>query len=87
VKRYDPNWEQATLQKLGEDLARLRNSTGFSQTFVACELDTQKPSISRLENGRTNATWLTVSHYARLMGYEIVFRKADDSPNEKGHAG
>jgi transcriptional regulator with XRE-family HTH domain len=90
VKRYETSWEQATLQKLGDELSGQRKSARFSQAFAAEELDTAESALSRLENGRVNATWLTVCRYARLMGYEVEFKKMDDedkSTLEKDHAG
>ena len=59
-------------------------------TTRLAEGDTAESALSRLENGRVNATWLTVCRYARLMGYEVEFKKMDDedkSTLEKDHAG
>lgn len=44
----------------GESLKRIRESKGLSQIDLASLCYMEKSSISRLENGRTNATLTTI---------------------------
>jgi len=77
--KRDEDWERATLSEMGGSLSMLRKQAGKNQAFVADNLKTKATSISRLENGRVNASWLTVCRYAALMGYRIEFHKDNRS--------
>lgn len=42
------------LKKLGENIARLRDNAGLSQTELALRCDKDRQSLNRLEKGRIN---------------------------------
>ena len=42
------------LKKLGENIARLREKAGLSQTELALRCDKDRQSLNRLEKGRIN---------------------------------
>lgn len=46
--------KEAFLKKLGENIAKLRESAGLSQTELALRCDKDRQSLNRLEKGRIN---------------------------------
>jgi transcriptional regulator with XRE-family HTH domain len=44
------------LKKLGNNIARLREKAGLSQTELALRCDKDRQSLNRIEKGRTNPT-------------------------------
>jgi putative transcriptional regulator len=46
--------KETFLKKLGENIAKLRESAGLSQTELALRCDKDRQSLNRLEKGRIN---------------------------------
>ena len=52
------------LNKLGKNIARLREKAGMSQTDLALRCDKDKQSLNRLEKGRINPSAFYLSEIA-----------------------
>ncbi|MEY8850021.1 helix-turn-helix domain-containing protein [Psychroserpens sp. XS_ASV72] len=63
--------EKKYLQKLGKRIAYLRRKQGFSQLDVCAEIKMEKSNLSAIENGRQNATTLTLKKIADAVGVEV----------------
>ncbi|NQY68437.1 MAG: helix-turn-helix transcriptional regulator [Flavobacteriales bacterium] len=57
------------LQKLGERIKELRKSKGMTQLDLAAAINQDYTSITRLEAGRTNPTYVTLLKIAE--GLEV----------------
>jgi len=62
-----------------DTLLSMRQQSGLTQDDIAEKMGTQKSNISRLEKGRGNPSWKTLSNYAHACGFEIEvnFKKAN----------
>ncbi|NER15102.1 helix-turn-helix domain-containing protein [Leptobacterium flavescens] len=58
-------------KNFGLRVRELRESKGFSQLDLASEINVEKTSISRIENGRTNVTLVTAVKLANALGVEL----------------
>lgn len=63
--------EKAYLHSIGKNIARLRRQNKLSQLDVCAEIDMEKPNLSAIENGRQNATVLTLKKIADAIGVEV----------------
>lgn len=55
---------------LGRALATAREAAGFTQEEVAKRMGVKQTSVARLENGRTNPTWLTITKFLDAVSVE-----------------
>ncbi len=63
--------EKVFLKALGKNIARLRRKQSFSQLDVCAEIKMEKPNLSAIENGRQNATSLTLLRIASAIGVSV----------------
>lgn len=64
--------EVQRLQKaFGKNLKKIRLEKGLSQVDLSSRMNVEKTSISRLENGRVNFTFLTVIRLAKVLEVDI----------------
>ena len=59
--------EKETLVTLGDKVRQMRLLKNLSQMKLAAMLDTEKTNLSRLENGNTNPTFLTLKKIADML--------------------
>ena len=85
VSKYS-NKEQKKLKTLGKRIAQLRKAAGKTQTDVGAALDSDYSSMSRIENGRINPTFLTLSaiaEYLNVSMYELTEGAPNDNKSEE----
>jgi len=63
--------EKKYLYVIGKNIARLRKVKNLSQLDVCAEIKMEKPNLSSIENGRQNATNLTLKKIAEAIGVEV----------------
>lgn len=59
------------LKSLGEEIAKIRKKQGLTQLDLASLADMEKPTITRLERGRTNPTTLTLLKISTALGVPV----------------
>ena len=74
--------EQSELNTLGDNIRKIRLENHLTQAELAAELDIEKPNLSRIENGKTNPTFLTLKKIARKL-YVHVCAFIPGTKNEK----
>lgn len=60
--------------RLIDELLSMRRASGLTQQQVASAMQTQKSNISRLEAGRANPSWSTLTKYALACGFDISIK-------------
>lgn len=60
------------LKKIGGNIQRIRKSKQFSQVDLCSEINMDKPNLSAIENGRQNASTLTLKRIADALGCDVV---------------
>ncbi|MFO0615256.1 MAG: helix-turn-helix transcriptional regulator [Polyangiaceae bacterium] len=72
--------------KIGEKLRAARVASGRTQTEIAAELKMDRPSLSRIEAGRTNVTIESLIRIAGAFGLtvSIDFREAPKRQRRSG---
>lgn len=63
--------EKAYLYNIGRNIARLRRQNKFSQLDVCAEIKMEKSNLSAIENGRQNASILTLKRIADTIGVDV----------------
>ena len=63
--------EKAYLYSLGRNIAKIRRSKKLSQLDVCAEIKMEKSNLSAIENGRQNASTLTLKRIADTIGVEV----------------
>lgn len=63
--------EQEFLNKLGKTIAKMRKAKGFSQNELCAIMNMEKSNLSAIENGRQNASALTLKRIADAMQVEV----------------
>ncbi|MFH4963694.1 helix-turn-helix transcriptional regulator [Gaetbulibacter sp. M235] len=63
--------EKAYLYTIGRNIARLRKQNKFSQLDVCAEIKMEKSNLSAIENGRQNASILTLKRIADTIGVDV----------------
>lgn len=58
-------------KSLGKRIATLREERGFSQTYLASLIDKDFQSLSRIENGRVNASGYILKQIAKALGTDM----------------
>jgi transcriptional regulator with XRE-family HTH domain len=73
---------QPTLTQLGAAIRRLRERRELSIEALAAEADLHTFSVSRIERGKQNPTWLALSNLATALGVDLVdlVRLASEQP-------
>jgi putative transcriptional regulator len=64
--------DRKSLKELGAHIRQLRLLKKMSQTKLALLLNSEKTNVSRLENGNTNPTFLTLKKVADVLKVHIV---------------
>ncbi len=64
--------DQEFLIKMGKSIAKVRKDRGFSQNTLCDLINMDKPNLSAIENGRQNASSLTLKRIADAMGVEVA---------------
>jgi DNA-binding XRE family transcriptional regulator len=59
------------LKRLGQNIARIRESKGLTQSQLALNLDKDRQSLNALEKGRSNATTLYLLDVANALGVSV----------------
>lgn len=65
--------ERELLFNLGQKIKRIRLDKDISQIALATEINIEKSNMSRIESGRTNPTFLTLSKIAKALNVELSF--------------
>ena len=67
--------EKQFLILLGQEIAKQRKKQGLTQLDLASLVNMEKPSITRLEKGRTNPTSLTLLKISKALFifFECIF--------------
>jgi transcriptional regulator with XRE-family HTH domain len=63
--------EKQFLILLGQEIAKQRKKQGLTQLDLASLVNMEKPSITRLEKGRTNPTSLTLLKISKALNIPI----------------
>ena len=63
--------EKQYLILLGQEIAKQRKKQGLTQLDLASLVNMEKPSITRLEKGRTNPTSLTLLKISKALNIPI----------------
>lgn len=63
--------DEEFLLKMGKSIAKTRKDMGFSQNALCDIINMDKPNLSAIENGRQNASSLTLKRIADAMGIEV----------------
>jgi transcriptional regulator with XRE-family HTH domain len=63
---------QPTLSQLGAAIRALREEHALSIEALAGEADLHTVSVSRIENGKQNPTWMALSSLATVLEVEMV---------------
>lgn len=63
--------KEAFLKKLGQNITRLRESAGISQSDLALRCDKDKQSLNRLEKGRINPSAFYLSEIAAELNVPL----------------
>ncbi|AXS82894.1 MULTISPECIES: helix-turn-helix domain-containing protein [Marinobacter] len=74
-QEYDALEEEFSLI---DQLISMRTKAGLTQEDVAKKLGTNKSNISRLERGRSNPSWGTLSKYAAACGFRVKLEAVED---------
>lgn len=59
--------DQAFLEAIGRNIARIRKEKGLTQVFVAEKCGFDKSNLRRIEAGRSNPTALTLKTIAEAL--------------------
>lgn len=60
--------QEKELKKIGERIRAIRHEKGMSLQDLASAIDKDKQSISRIENGRVNPTYLYLLELCQGLG-------------------
>lgn len=63
--------EQEFLKAMGRRISKFRRSKGMSQIDLCSIIEMEKPNLSAIENGRQNATSLTLKKIADALEIEV----------------
>ncbi|HEY4062342.1 MAG TPA: helix-turn-helix transcriptional regulator [Puia sp.] len=59
--------DQLFLKKLGKRITTLRKSKGLTQVKLGEKCGMKRPSMNRIEKGKTNATFLTLRKVCKAL--------------------
>lgn len=63
---------QPSLSQLGAAIRKLREGRGLSIEALAAEADLHTMSVSRIERGKQNPSWLALSRLAEVLDVEVL---------------
>ncbi|OJX38801.1 helix-turn-helix transcriptional regulator [uncultured Flavobacterium sp.] len=63
--------DQDFLVRLGKSIAEIRKRKGISQNELCAVINMEKSNLSAIENGRQNASSLTLKKIADAMNVEV----------------
>lgn len=63
--------DEEFLIRLGKAIAKARKENGFSQSELCAIINMEKSNLSAIENGRQNASSLTLKKIADAIGVEV----------------
>lgn len=63
--------EQEFLIQLGKSIAKTRKQKGISQNELCAIINMEKSNLSAIENGRQNASSLTLKRIADALNVEV----------------
>ena len=63
---------QPTLAQLGAAIRNLREARSLSIEALAAEVDMHYVSVSRIEAGKQNPTWMALSNLATALDVEMI---------------
>lgn len=63
--------DEEFLNQLGKAISRARKATGKSQVDLSTEINMDQPNLSAIENGRQNASSLTLKKIADALGVQV----------------
>lgn len=63
---------QPTLAQLGAAIRSLRGERALSIETLAHEADLHAVSVTRIENGKQNPTWIALSDLATALDVELI---------------
>jgi transcriptional regulator with XRE-family HTH domain len=63
---------QPTLAQLGAAIRTVRESRDLSIEALAAEADLHAVSVSRIEGGKQNPTWIALSNLATALDVEMI---------------
>lgn len=64
--------EQPTLAQLGTAIRALREKRGWSLEALASEADLHTVSVTRIEAGNQNMSWITLTNIATALDVDAV---------------
>ena len=72
MQNLDCMTEQEFLKKLGKKIALHRKANNKTLVDICAVINMEKSNLSAIENGRQNATSLTLKKIADAIGVEVV---------------
>lgn len=63
--------DEEFLIQLGKRISKIRKEKGMSQVDLGSEINMEKSNLSAIENGRQNASSLTLKKIADAIGCEV----------------
>lgn len=63
--------EQEYLQRIGENISRIRKEKGIKAKDLAYECDMEKSNLTPIEKGRINVTALTLLKIANALEVDV----------------
>lgn len=60
------------LKRIGGNIAKKRKEKGFTQMDLCALINMEKPNLSAIENGRQNATSLTLKKIADALEINVI---------------
>ncbi len=72
--------EQQAIKTLGEHIKKVRKSKGYSQDRLYLEAGFSRGTMSRIESGKVNPTYLTLLKIANTLGVPVK-KLVDFDPN------
>jgi len=63
--------DKKSLYIIGKNISRLIRTNNLSQLGICAEIKMEKSNLSSIENGRQNATTLTLKKIAEAIGVEV----------------
>lgn len=64
--------------RIARELARRRRELGWSQTRLSSVTGVQQSEISRIEQGRANPTFFTLSRLTSALGMTLCLERSDE---------
>ena len=72
MQNLDCMTEKEFLKRLGKTIAQHRKANNKTLVDICAVIDMEKSNLSAIENGRQNATSLTLKRIADAIGIEVA---------------